>query len=507
MRIKFITGLLIMLPLLGFSQGEWNQWCFGGHAAMTFNFGNPQGVLGSALIQSACGTSATVSDSLGNLLFSSNGWKVWNKNNTVMPNGNGILGGNLCQQPVFAVPKPGNRSQYYLFTVGEPDAVGFEIGLHYSVIDMSLQGGLGDVLAGMKNIPVDFGDVAIDQLTGVRHFNNKDVWIVVLKHGTNSDIYLSYLVTAAGISTPPVISSSNLPSRIYWRPSQWYHKRGGDMKISWDGKNLVCTDSLTEICYFNPMTGIVTPRFLIYPSLTGNPVIGAEFSVDSKFLYLCMSGGTGPQWENKGWQFDMTSPDSLSFIQSQVLLGGGFGSKLQLAPDWKIYVGANPFIDSLHCINNPSLPGLACNYQNNAVSLVGNTNNQCLVQFLQKYKAYIHDSGLCFLDSTHFWGDVWPPADTTWWNFGDPASGGSNVSYLSTPAHLFSNPGTYTVELYVRHNDNRTDTTWHTITIYPRPVPIISGYPSAIAGSVYTYTTIPGMTNYQWTYSSGGMQV
>jgi len=69
----------------------------------------------------------------------------------------------------------------------------------------------------------------------------------------------------------------------------------------------------------------------------------------------------------------------------------------------------------------------------------------------------------------HFSGDIWPPADTIHWNFRDPSSGVENVSFLATPSHLFSSPGNYTVELYVRHNDNCTDTTWGTITIYPSP--------------------------------------
>jgi uncharacterized protein (TIGR02145 family) len=462
-KIHCIFFFFLLTPFSLIAQGEWNNWYFGWNAAMTFISGNPVDVSGSALTQSGGGTSTSISDSLGNLLYYSNGYNVWNKNNSMMPNGTGILGGNNCRQPIFSVPKMGNSNQYYLFTVGQPAPTSPPIiGLNYSLIDMTLQGGLGDVVAGMKNISIPFGDSAVDQLTGVRHKNNKDVWVVVRKHSPTSQ-YLAYLLTATGISSSPVISMSSLATRFYTQDGQIKIKGGGDLKISQDGTKLVCSDSLTEICYFNTLTGVVTPMFKIWINAEG-----AEFSVDSRYLYLCTFGGEGNQSEFLGWQFDLSYTDSLSFIQHQVEIGDGFSGKMQLAPNWKIYATADPETDSLQCINNPSLQGLACNYQKNAFCLTG-WNNSGLPQFLQKYKAYIHHSNPCQNDKINFWGDIWPPADSIHWDFGDPGSGINNYSTLNTPSHVYSNVGTYTVTLFVRHNDNRTDTSWQTITIISSP--------------------------------------
>src|ERR1017187_4926253 len=105
---RVLILVFLFFPLISFSQGEWNNWYFGVNAAITFNSGSPIAIFGSALFQSAGGTSATVSDSAGNLLFYSNGMQVWNKSNLVMPNGSGILGGNVANQQVFAVPKIGD---------------------------------------------------------------------------------------------------------------------------------------------------------------------------------------------------------------------------------------------------------------------------------------------------------------------------------------------------------------------------------------------------------------
>ncbi|HNY03825.1 MAG TPA: hypothetical protein PKG48_14615, partial [Bacteroidales bacterium] len=203
----------------------------------------------------------------------------------------------------------------------------------------------------------------------------------------------------------------------------------------------------------------------------------------------------------------MTKPDSAQFVSTAVILGHASGH-IQMGPDWKLYVSYyTGMIDTVSRINDPSSPGTACNFQMNAVGLTGHDNNNTLPQFLQSYKAYIHHAGHCFPDTTCFSGDIWPPPDSIHWEFGDPASGINNVSFLATPKHCFSSVGQYSVKLFVRHNDSRCDSTTVTVHIYPKPVPVISGFPSASVGSTYTYSTSPGMTNYQWTFSPGGVLV
>ena len=381
-----------------------------------------------------------------------------------MPNGF-LYSGNETNaaQVYFVVQNLTDDSSYYLFNVRSP-TTSFG-GLFYSVINMRLDGGLGDIAPGEKMVAVPGGDWAGYVITGTRHHNNKDVWIVT-RNRHNSYNYLSYLITASGINSPPVQSQStvfvngNLNSGISF------------IRISPDGTKLVCLyDTSAEYCSFNSNTGVVTPLFHV-KGVNGNinqgfADCGAEWSVDNKYFYL-----TSEPLPTKLFQFDATQTDSALFKQSEVLIRSDYpfpGAQFQRGPDNKIYLPRN-WLDSLDVINNPSIQGLGCNYQKDAVCLLpGNNLVDGFPQFLQRYKVYIHHSHFCQNAPVGFSADIWPPPDSLGWNFGDPASGGMNLSSLQTPSHTYNNTGTYTIELFVRHIDKRTDTAWQTITILASP--------------------------------------
>ncbi len=51
------------------------------------------------------------------------------------------------------------------------------------------------------------------------------------------------------------------------------------------------------------------------------------------------------------------------------------------------------------------------------------------------------------------------------WDFGDPSSGGNNISSLQNPTHQFSGPGNYTVTLIVGNTQGAFDTVINNITV------------------------------------------
>jgi uncharacterized protein (TIGR02145 family) len=462
---KSVLFLLFFFPLTGFSQGEFNNWFFGMNKSICFNSGVP--VLTSGNPMNVGGTTVSVSDSAGSVLFYSDGMHVWDRTNTYMPNGGGLFGtSGSFSQTVAVVKSVSDDSLYYLFTAGRyaPGSPGSEHPAAYSVIDMRLHGRLGDIVAGQKNIPLPGGKHAYQTVTGTRHANNRDAWMMFRLMDNDSNYYAAYRINAAGIDTVPVFSPSMYNDHPL--PPFYIEAPNNYLKFSPDGKQLLCIYNLDtiEVCYFNAATGQVTPRFLY--RFAGVWLQEMEFSIDSRFLYI--TAGT-----NTLMQYDATAKDSLGFALSRtnVAYNGGAGahSAIQMAPDGKIY-GTRDMLDSLYVINYPSVAGAGCGYQRAGFCLQNPSHADGFPQFIQRYKAYIHNSGQCAGDTVNFSGDIWPPPDSIHWDFGDPASGFANTSNLATPFHIYPAGGIYTVTLFVRHNDMRTDSVWRTVTILAGPV-------------------------------------
>jgi uncharacterized protein (TIGR02145 family) len=477
----FIFLIVVILHSLSvFPQGEFNNWRLN-RANLTFNTVPPSSTYTWQLGPTR--RSSAVSDSLGNLLFYVFNNVILDRLFQTMPNSMGINGGGNGIEPVFTVKKAVEDSIYYVFTVGDLQSVPF--GLEYSMLDMRLRSGYGDIIAGFKNLPVTGGENARSCLTGTRHGNNKDVWIVTRK--STASQYLSFLIDNTGIHSPPVISQSTV--------SQTPGSQDGELVIARDGTKMIYTGrSKAEFSKFNVSTGVVTPLFKFFPSLGmiyqyDTTCNFAEFSKESHYLYVTAKYNFPSNTAHfLYFQYDATLEDSTAFMQSEVLLGTDitFGC-LQLAPDGKIYIARNPE-DRMHVIHSPSSQGLLCQFDSAGFQLVsGGFCSQGLPQYLEKYYAFIKSIGVCTESYIEFIPTIWPPADSIRWNFGDPASGGSNVSYIANPSHLFSSPGTYTVELYVRHNDNRTDTSWQTITIVSSPLVSLGPNHTICTGSTATF--------------------
>lgn len=99
-------------------------------------------------------------------------------------------------------------------------------------------------------------------------------------------------------------------------------------------------------------------------------------------------------------------------------------------------------------------------------------------------------------------------AQTFEWDFGDPASGGSNTSTESNPTHLYTVPGTYTIRMIAidPNTCNGRDTAQFTIVIYETPTASFTYAPVvAIENTPTTFTnTSPNSaTSFKWLFGNG----
>jgi gliding motility-associated-like protein len=366
MQITFTKkSILLFLSLIHFaticfSQKQNNNWLFGEELGITFNTAPPS-ILNSSVMVQVEG-SASISDQNGNLLFFTDGVSVWNKNQQQMPNGFGLLGNSSSTQSALIVPKPGNCNIYYIFTVPSQDTL---TPLSYSIVDMSLDNGLGDITS-TKNVAL-YAPVT-ERLTATLKSNGTDYWVVAQQVGTNG--YMAYSITSAGVNTTPIISYSgfnhlNLTGDINVL---------GYMKISSDGSKL-CYANLygptsAELLDFNNQTGMVSNAMQLLPL----PAYGVEFSPDNSKLYLST--------ENAPFiivQYNLAAGSPSAIINSEqdiynstptINTNPEYGGAMQLGPDNKIYVDRLQQ-NFLGIIDQPNLAGSSCNYVDNGITLNG----------------------------------------------------------------------------------------------------------------------------------------
>ncbi len=345
-----------------FAQGEntANQWFFGNNVSVNFSTGIPIGNTGGALITGeGC---ATVGDIYGNLLFYTDGQEVYNRNNQLMPNGSGLMGSWSATQSSIIIPQPGNDSLFYLFTI---DAIENHLqnGLRYSIVNMNLEGGLGDVTS-TKNILIE--TPVSEKITAVLCNNNIDVWLIA--HRWNSDEFISFKITNSGINTTPVISAiGSVHQGGYSSDSNvnGYVNAAGYLKANKQGTKLALAihrmDKF-ELFDFNKSTGVVSNYF---ESGYFNDPYGVEFSANGEILY-----GSQP-YNNAIYQFDITQPDPFSNsvkIANPIYQASG----LQIGPNGKIYISEKDN-SYLSVIDKPNVLGTDCNYNSQTVYLEGHT--------------------------------------------------------------------------------------------------------------------------------------
>ena len=457
---KALLYTFLLLSTFCFSQKEAAIWYFGENAGLDFNTGAPVPLNDGVLVtQEGC---ATISDFNGSLLFYTDGITVWNRNHVPMPNGTGLLGHPSSTQSGIIVPLPGNPSQYYVFTVAEG---GMANGLQYSIVDITLNGGLGDVM--VKNQPLQ--TPVLEKLTAVSHDNGTDIW--VLAHAYGSDTFYAYLVTPTGLVATPVITNVGFGYPIL---DQGRGTRGY-MKVSPDGsKVIMATSRHVEILQFNAVTGVFSNPIELDNSFPDPPFgwgivhYGAEFSSDSNMLYLTSHyfNSTGNS-DHTIDQFEVNIYDQNTIYNSITRITSLNRTEigaLQLAIDGKIYASIFDE-DYLAVINNPNAKGAAANFVQNGVTLSSGTCRLGLPPFIQSFFIVgLTAENFCLGDATEFSVSSSDPITSILWDFGD-----GNTSTLENPTNTYAAPGIYTVEVTI---NTATDTKLETkeITIYDTPV-------------------------------------
>jgi gliding motility-associated-like protein len=390
--------VLLLAHSFVFAQNKASPvWIFGHNAGLDFtSAGNPTPVQSAIFTHSA--KSATQCDAQGNVLFYANGLKIWDKQGNVMPGSQnpGMLSHNSSWTiQARIVPDPVNTNRYYVFNLfpssGQPPFGPESIGqLTYTIVDLSLNGGLGAVVTGSAHILIDtntgsYMDIVPDDAC--------NLWLLVQSGVVHTFNFKAYKISPSGVSLTPVVSplgflASALPAFPYG-----IDNRNGQMIYSYT-RNKIFTSYNGGDLYafsFDPSTGKVSNPNLLgwnYAPTTAQSmsVPGICLSPDESMLYTC--GYTvGSQFELRQYPivttgsnvslgpavhlFNTNSAQYVAVMQQTSYVWNE--SDVQRGPDNKIYVAFNMGQDFLGVIDQPDLSGPACNFNPKAVTLLPGT--------------------------------------------------------------------------------------------------------------------------------------
>ncbi len=248
MATKTIKMLLLLL-ISGWSaavhaqydRNENKIWIFGAKAGIDFNGTTPVAFTsgigtttgGTSASQEGC---ATIADANGNFLFHTEGTKVWDATDALMPNGANMLGFNgtiatptySTAQSAVICPVPDSAGQYFIFSLTDANNLpANQYKLYCNKVKMNLNGGLGDVdvTFPLWRVPID------QQLTEKMTLVAGPCFTWLLVYSKDTTCFRAHQITKDGVSPNPVVSYvGNFPKAGYG---------SGTLKASPNGRLLV----------------------------------------------------------------------------------------------------------------------------------------------------------------------------------------------------------------------------------------------------------------------------
>jgi len=310
--------------------------------------------------------SATISDPFGNLIFYTSGNMVWDRDHEEMPHGN-ILGngwGGSGTQAALILKSLSNSNQFYVFTL-DPQEVALSSNpkMRYSIVDMTLNGGYGDVHPTIRDIVLD--DEMEERMVAVE---TEDCGYWIVGHKRHSKEYVTFKLTETGLSGP-FYSSGVLQGNLQGSDVGEIKISPDKTKIAINMTNLDLSSPYNlayfglEVCEFDNATGLVSNGIAV-DSGNSRSGYGISFSPDNSKLYA-----NNVSYDLNLNQFDMSLfPDADAMRENKISVyhldspdphyDRQYG--MRIGPDNKIYMSADS--GYVRCIQNPNEIGIGCNF-------------------------------------------------------------------------------------------------------------------------------------------------
>jgi gliding motility-associated-like protein len=443
-----------------------NIWYFGQNAGIDFNplFDVPAGpaqAISNPVMNAPEGTS-TISDRNGQVIFFTDGDKVWDRSFTEIAAG--IGGEPGAAQSVLIIPVPGDETLYYIFTTQEIYG-SYTFRLSYSLFDLKLNNGSG----GLVEQNVTLFTKSTERITGNGN------WLIAHEYGNNS--FRAYQISTLGIGNPVISSIGSDHSMASAQNGQGYMKLGAQNRLA-VALSTPGVSNIVEIFDFADSSGAVTNFRSVNLGSTTGQVYGVEFGAGGNKLFATLLGSTSKVYEfafdTLGIPFEVDGPPAMSDTDYNEELGA-----IQLGPDGQIYVAVNnkPYLGVIQ-VNADTTIASTFNVSQfplqPAVPAASTLSRLGLPNFIQIISDPIQGpsivvTGQCLGDSTNFSGSGTDPIDSFFWQI--TSSGGAVVttSTEETFNFLMGAAGLYTATLQITNRCGLDTTLTQQFRIYAPP--------------------------------------
>jgi len=368
-------------------------WMFGNRVG--FDFGNTGNSMSSFQVPcpgggcTAIEGSTAISTKGGQLQFWTNGITIWNRNGTAMANGSGLGANGSTTQGAVVFPIGSDESKYVVISNNAENLYTNAGELFSTVIDMSLNGGLGDVDVTRKKIDLWPGttDYSSEALTAAPKADGSGYWVLTFSPFTTRVLVFSF--SNSGVVTGPPTSYTY--SAVSQYPGYSGNSGFGSLNFNYNYSRLVmmagnhcigtCSyiNGMIRVMGFNALTGVVTNQFAWNAYTTeNNHGYSADFSPSGDYIYAStLYPARLVRYSLIGASSDAGVKATEQYVGStQPTPGSDGGGQVLRAPDDKMYI-ANYTSSYVSVVNNPDAAALgSIGWVYNGISLPAGTSSR-----------------------------------------------------------------------------------------------------------------------------------
>ncbi|MBL7928411.1 MAG: T9SS type A sorting domain-containing protein [Bacteroidia bacterium] len=244
--------------------------------------------------------------------------------------------------------------------IGGSQIFGQALSIPYSIIDMSLDGGLGGIVPGKKDLIAYYDTLIYGRLTAVKHGNGRDWWVI--DHKSNTNIYNKLLVTPdtmilyqQQIGRPHVFEQ--VVQQAVFSPQGDKFVIGITIDASYIDSVWTYPTNIIDMYDFDRCTGqLSNVKFIEVPDNV-YVATGCGFSANGRWLYVNTNKDI---YQYDTWSSNINATRTVVATWDTTTVPKTLYYFQLLGPDGKIYLTNYHSAALLHVIDNPDAQGTAC---------------------------------------------------------------------------------------------------------------------------------------------------